>query len=261
MGCPMSRHLIASGFSVSGCDPNEQAQAKAAALGVNVLPTPAGVARESDAVMIVVGFDSDVERAFFGAGGLIEAAREGMIIGVGSTISPSYARELGNRTEGTGIILLDMPLTRGEAAAEAGQMLVLGGGDETAFEACRPAFDTFASDVFHLGAFGAGQTAKMANNMILWACIAANEEAFGLAEKLGVNKERLRTALGHSSAQNWAMDRQIQDNPMPWAEKDMTIALQEADETRIPLPLSMHVRELIKAFKIRRNYPTPRAPK
>lgn len=260
MGRPMARHLLAAGFSVAGCDPQKEAQAKAAALGVSVQSSPADVARASDMVMIVVGFDADVERVFFSSGGLMEAAREGLVIGVGSTISPSYARALAERTAGTGITLLDMPLTRGEAAAEAGHMLVLGGGDEATFENCRPAFDTFASNVFYLGPFGSGQIAKMTNNMILWACIAANDEALRLAGSLGVDEGRLREALGHSSAQNWAMDTQIQSNPMPWAEKDMMIAMSEADNLRMPLPLAVHVRELIKDFKLRHNYPTPKAP-
>lgn len=261
MGRPMARHLMAAGFSLSGCDPMKEAQDKAAAIGVCLKPTPAEVARAADFVMIVVGFDSDVERVFFADGGLMEAARKDLIIGVGSTISPSYARELAARTAGSGIVLLDMPLTRGEAAAEAGKMLVLGGGDKAVFENCRPALETFASDVFHLGPFSAGQVAKMTNNMILWACIAANDESIRLAQSLGVDTEVLIEALSHSSAQNWAMSTQIQTNPMPWAEKDMVIAMGEADNLRMPIPLALHVRELIKDFKLRHNYPTPKVPK
>lgn len=261
MGRPMARHLMAAGFAVAGYDPQKQACDQAAKLGVSIKPSAAEAARASDFVMIAVGFDSDVERVLFGTGGLMEAARAGLVIGVGSTISPSYARELARRTAETGIILLDMPLTRGEAAAQAGQMLVLGGGDEPTFERCRPALETFASNVFYLGAFGAGQVAKMANNMILWACIAANDEALRLAGSLGVNEQRLREALGQSSAQNWAMDLQVQKHPMPWAEKDMMIALGEADELRMPLPMAVHVRELIKEFKLRHDYPTPKVPK
>jgi len=261
MGRPMARHMLAAGFSVAGCDPNHAAQDRAASLGVSVKPTPAAVATASECVMVVVGFNSDVERVFFAEGGLMEAARPGLIVAVGSTISPSYARELAERTHGAGVILIDMPLTRGEEAAEAGKMLVLGGGDEAAFEKCRPAMETFASNIFHLGPFSAGQVAKMTNNMILWACIAANDEALRLAETLGVDEARLREALGHSSAQNWAMDLQVQKKPMPWAEKDMFIAMQEADNLRMPLPLAMHVRELIKDFKLRHDYPTPKAPK
>ncbi|MGE3247753.1 MAG: NAD(P)-dependent oxidoreductase [Beijerinckiaceae bacterium] len=261
MGRPMARHMMAAGYSVSGCDPNRDAQQKAATLGVTVMANAADTARASDFVQVVVGFDADVERVFFGGGGLMEAARPGLIVGIGSTISPTFARELAERTKDSGIVLIDMPLTRGQAAADAGQMLVLGGGPKDVFETCRPVFETYASDVFWLGEFGAGQVAKMTNNMILWACIAANDEAFRLAGGLGVDLDLLRTALCHSSAQNWAMSRNIQNDPMPWAEKDMVIAMAEADEVRMPLPLSMHVRELIKDLKIRHGYPTPKSPK
>lgn len=261
MGLPMARHLLKAGYSVAGCDPQPAARDKAANSGVVLKAGPADVARASDFVMVVVGFDSDVERVFFAEGGLTEGAREGLIVGIGSTISPSYARELAERTRGSGLKLMDMPLTRGEAAAEAGQMLVLGGGDRDIYDRCKPALETFASDVFYLGPFGAGQVAKMTNNMILWACIAANDEAIRLAEGLGVDTAALIDALSHSSAQNWAMSTQIQQNPMPWAEKDMVIALAEADNLRMPLPLAVHVRELIKDFKLRHNYPTPKSPK
>jgi len=259
MGRPMARHLLAAGFSVSGCDPAAAAQQQASALGVTVEPSPAELARTCDVLMVIVGFDSDVEQVLFGPDGVMQAARPGLIVGIGSTISPSYAAAIARRTAASGLVLIDMPLTRGEAAAEAGRMLVLGGGEEGAFERCRPALATFASDIFHLGPFGAGQVGKMANNMILWACIAANDEALRLAGALGVDPERLREALGHSSAQNWAMTSRIETQPMPWAEKDMMIAMAEADGARMGAPLSAHVRELIKEFKIRHNYPTPKA--
>ena len=80
-------------------------------------------------------------------------------------------------------MLLDIPLARGEAAAVAGKLLIYGAGDEAAFEACRPAFGAFASDIFHLGAAGAGQVGKMVNNLILWACIVANDEGLPWARR------------------------------------------------------------------------------
>ena len=261
MGRPMARHLMAKGFTVFGYDPVATAQEKALLLGVTLESTPADVARESQIVLVVVGFDSDVERAFFNKCGLMEAARPGLIIAIGSTIAPSYARELATRIEGSGIELIDMPLTRGEGAAEAGKMLVLGGGDPHVFERCKPVFATFASDVFHLGPFGAGQVGKMVNNMMLWACMAATDEGLRFAEKMNVDREKLREALGHSSAQNWSMTTRAEEKPTPWAEKDMMIAMQEADNVRMSLPLSGIVRELIKDFKIRMNYPTPKVPK
>src|SRR5262249_51662882 len=160
--------------------------------------TPCALAQQSDAVLIVVGFDAEVERAAFGASGIREAARAGLILAMGSTIAPHYARDLARRLDGSGIVLVDMALTRGEPVAEAGTMLILGGGDEAAFAACQPVFRAFASDIFHLGPFGAGQIGKMVNNLILWACMTANDEGLRLGEALGVDAEKMRNALGHS---------------------------------------------------------------
>jgi 3-hydroxyisobutyrate dehydrogenase len=150
-----------------------------------------------------------------------------------------------------------MPLTRSDRAAESGTMLVLGGGDTEVFEQCRPLLETFASDIFNLGPFGSGQVAKMVNNTILWACMAANNEGLRLGEKLGVDQENLREALVLSSAANFALTERADTRPIPWAEKDMTIAQHEADKLRFSIPLCGHVKELIKAFKVERGYLTP----
>jgi 3-hydroxyisobutyrate dehydrogenase-like beta-hydroxyacid dehydrogenase len=193
----------------------------------------------------------------FGPDGINEAASQGLTVALGSTVAPRYARRLAERLRERGIVLLDIPLARGEAAAVAGELLIYGAGDEAAFEACRPAFGAFASDIFHLGAAGAGQVGKMVNNLILWACIVANDEGLGLAEALGVDRARLREALRHGSAQNWAMDHGAERSGMPWAEKDMSIVLHEADLARVSLPLSGTVKETIKGLKIRMGLGLP----
>lgn len=257
MGRPMARHLIAKGFDVAGCDPSAAACERAAALGVAIAATPRELAARSDAVLIVVGFDAQAERAIFGAGGIREAARPGLIAAMGSTVAPSFARELARRLEGSGIILLDMALTRGEPFAEAGTMLILGGGDEAAFAACQPVFRCFASDIFHLGPFGAGQVGKMVNNLILWACMNANDEGLRLGAAMGVDAEKLRDALTHSSAENFSLSARADERPTPWAEKDMRIALQEAAAVGLSLPLSALVKERIADFKRRKGYQTP----
>ena len=78
----------------------------------------------------------------------------------------------------------------------------------------------------------------MVNNLILWSCISANQEGLKLAERLDVDPERLRTALLASSANNWALETRPEEQPMPWAEKDMRIVLAEADRVRMSMPLS-----------------------
>jgi 3-hydroxyisobutyrate dehydrogenase-like beta-hydroxyacid dehydrogenase len=260
MGCPMARHLIARGFKVIGCDPDAAARGRAKALGARIAPSAREVAQASDLVIIVVGFDSEVEDAVFGKDGILAGAGPGLVVAVASTIAPRYARKLAARLAERKIVLLDIPLARGEAAAIAGKLLILGAGDEAAFEACRPAFSAFASDIFHLGPAGAGQAGKMVNNLILWACMSANDEGLRLGAAFGVDPERLRAALAHSSAQNWSMDTRAEESGMPWAEKDMNIVLQEADFARLSLPLCGTVKEAIKGLKIRMGLGMPEVP-
>lgn len=257
MGRPMARHLIAKGFAVAGCDPSAEARAKAQAMGVAIAASPRALAEASDAVLIVVGFDAQVEKVVFAPDGLKAGARPGLVVAMGSTIAPSYARRMAERLEGSGIVLIDMALTRGEPFAEAGTMLILGGGDAAGFEACRPIFSCFASDIFNLGPFGAGQIGKMINNSILWACMTANDEGLRLGEVLGVDPETMRAALIHSSAQNFSLSARADTRPTPWAEKDMAIVLKEADAAGMSLPVAGLVREMIKDFKRRKGYPTP----
>ena len=156
--------------------------------------------------------------------------------------------------------MLDIPLCRGEQAAERGKLLIMGGGDKEPFDACRPAFAAFADSVFHLGPLGAGEVGKMVNNLILWACISANDEGLKLGNKLGVDRDALRKALVASSASNWALASRIEEQPMPWAEKDMTIVLKEADLLRMSVPLCGVVKEVVKTVKFEHNWPTPHAP-
>lgn len=257
MGNPMARHLRAKGFEVRGFDVSAASRAAAQARGIETVSSARQLAAASDFVIVVVGFDSEVEEVLFGADGIAAAARKGLIVGVASTIAPSTMRRLGARLEDSGIALLDMPLTRGEPAAEAGTLLVMVGGDEAAFARCRPAIACFADAIFHLGALGAGQVGKMVNNLILWACISANHEGLKLGKGLGVDEERLRSALLDSSAGNWALKTRPEEQPMPWAEKDMRIVLAEADHLRLSVPLCGVVKEVVKAVKFERGWPTP----
>ena len=156
MGCPIAAHLIAKGFRVVGYDPLEEARRKAVALGVRRAASAREAAQGSDLVIIVVGFDSEVEQVLFGKEGVLEGARPGLIVALGSTVAPHYSTRLAARLAQRGLVLLDIPLARGEAAATAGKLLVYGAGDSGAFELCRPVLGAFASDIFHLGPAGAG---------------------------------------------------------------------------------------------------------
>ena len=257
MGLPMARHLRKKGFEVAAHDVNAAACKAAEQLGVKIAANAGSVASDSDFVIVVVGFDAEVERVVTGPDGIGAAKRSGMILGIASTVAPRTMKKLSAHLKESGITILDMPLTRGEPAAEAGKLLVMVGGDTEAFSRCKPALESFASSIFHLGELGAGQVGKMVNNLILWSCISANHEGLRLAERLEVDPERLRTALLASSASNWALETRPEEQPMPWAEKDMRIVLAEADRLRISLPLCGVVTEVIKSVKFERGWPTP----
>jgi 3-hydroxyisobutyrate dehydrogenase-like beta-hydroxyacid dehydrogenase len=262
MGLPIGRLLQQRGFTLTGYDTALPTLKAAAAAGIQPVNSAKAVAASSDLVIVAVGFDAEVEAVMFGESGIIAGAADGCVIAIASTIAPQTMTAMAARMpKQPELTLLDIPLCRGEDAAQAGKLLIMGGGDKTAFDDCREAFSAFADSVFHLGPVGAGQVGKMVNNLILWACISANEEGFKLAGGLGVEREALRTALLASSAANWSLATRPEEKPMPWAEKDMTIVLKEADALRLPLPLCGVVKETIKSVKIERNWPTPRGPK
>ncbi|HSR54684.1 MAG TPA: NAD(P)-dependent oxidoreductase [Alphaproteobacteria bacterium] len=258
MGRPIARHLAAKGFGVTGFDVDPAAREAVAGDGVNPAQNLKDLARGADLSIIVVGFEAEVEAVLGGAEGLIANAKDGAIIAIASTVAPGFMAGLPDLAEGRDLALLDIPLCRGEKPAQEGKLLIMGGGDKAAFDLCRPAFSCFADAIFHLGPLGAGQVGKLVNNMILWTCISGNMEGLKLGEALGVSKGPLREALLASSAGNWALEVEAYNNPMPWAEKDMSIVLSEADGAGLSLPLSGVVKEVIKGIKLERGQPIPK---
>ena len=257
MGGQLARHLASAGFETRGYDVREEAMAAAEADGAAPAGSPAELAAASDLTIVGVGFDSELETALFGEGGVMESPRPGSVLAVASTVAPSTMLKIAHRIGRSGVAVLDIPMARGEQAAIDGNLLIFGGGDREVFDRCRPAFSTFSDAIHYLGPVGAGQVGKLVNNLILWACISANDEGFALAAKLGVEAGPLRDALLQSSAANWALETQAVERPMPWAEKDMTIVLKEADAARVSLPLSGTVKEVIKGVKIARGQAMP----
>jgi 3-hydroxyisobutyrate dehydrogenase-like beta-hydroxyacid dehydrogenase len=259
MGLPMARLLHQKGFAVTGTDTALAAIKAAAAAGVQPVNSVKAVAAASDLTIVAVGFDQEVETVLFGENGVLAGAGDGAVVAIASTIAPRTMQKIAAKMP-KHVTLLDIPMCRGEDAAIAGKLLIMGGGDKVAFDACRPAFAAFADSVYHLGAAGAGQVGKMFNNLILWASICANEEGLKLGETLGVGREALRTALLDSSAANWSLATRPEEKPMPWAEKDMSIVLKEADLARMSLPVCGVVKEAVKTVKLARGWPTPKGP-
>jgi 3-hydroxyisobutyrate dehydrogenase-like beta-hydroxyacid dehydrogenase len=259
MGHPMTRHLLRAGHAVAAYDVEPQAVRNAVQLGATACANPRAVAAQSELTIIVVGFDNEVLDVLRGENGVLAGVGADAVIAVASTVYPDTMKQIATDAAkvGKGISVLDIPLCRGEPAAEAGKLLMLVGGDEAVLARCRAAFSCFADDIFLLGGHGAGQVGKMINNLLLWASVCANHEGLKLAAAHGVEPERLREALLKSSGRNWALETGVQARPMPWAEKDMAIVMHEADAARLSLPLSGVIREVIKTVKRELGATTP----
>lgn len=253
MGNPISRHLLNGGFVVSGFDVDPKACKSAACKGIAIAPTPGQAVVEADLVIVLVAEESDVERVLFGPDGVVARAKPETIVGIATTTSPVSMIHFALRLRDSGLIPIDIPICRGERPAEAGKLLITGGGEKAVFDACRKAFSTFASSIYRLGDVGAGQVGKMVNNLILWSCVSANHEGFKLGDQYGVDGVIMREMLLDSSASNWALETQAQRYGMPSAERDMMIALAEADRLRVSLPLTGTAKEVIKGIKIERE--------
>src|SRR5258708_14957495 len=219
MGHPMARHLARAKFEVTGYDIDAHARSQGKGSGIVLVDNPRAVAERSDFVIMGVGFDSEAEAVLLARDGIAGAGRRGLIVGIASTVAPSTMARLAARLADSGIVLLDMPLTRGEPAAQAGELLVMVGGDAEAFESCKPALASFASSIFYLGQLGAGQVGKMVNNLIPWSCISANHEGLHPAGRRGVEPERLRPARPKSSAASCGPETRPATNPETRAEK------------------------------------------
>ena len=257
MGLPMAQNVLKAGYHVVGFDQDQAARMRAVECSIDVVERLAEVSAQCDLVIIIVGFESQIDSIIFGPDGLSSPSASKSIFAIASTVSPSFMVRTQERLKATKYSVVDIPVARGEQPARDGTLLLFFGGAPEIFDQCGPVFGTFCEKYENLGPLGCGQVGKMVNNMILWSCLVATVEAFRIAEKFGVDQELLREILTFSSADNWALRTKADQRPAFWAEKDMMILLSEADKKRVSLPLSGAVKEAIKAFKIERDLPYP----
>ena len=244
MGLQMARHMATKGFAVAGFDVLAEANARARSEGVKVCGSVAEVCDHAEVVIVMVATDEQVTEVVLQSGLLDRMARNSVIC-IASSVSPDLCRELEQAAARKGVGVLDTPVVLGQEAANNGTLTVYVGGAEAAFERAKPVLSAFGRQVLHLGACGNGQIAKTINNLLLWACMAANFEALGLAKKLGGDIPRLIAALGHGSGANWSLSRWGKSTGK-WSEKDMDVALELAQDAKTPMPLAGLVDQLMK---------------
>jgi len=254
MGLPMARNLRSAGFRVRGYDPVAAQSDAAKALGVDIADSPAAAVADTAIALIVVGFDNEVESVVTAEGsGLLAAAKPGYVITICSTIEPNTSVALAEIARKQDVEVVDATMCLGEPAAEDGTLLLMCGGVDWALDRIQPALEVVGANIFRLGDVGTGQVGKMLNNYLLWSCVVANYEAMRLGARLGVDLEPLRQALLLSSGANWALDTWLRSRPMPWAEDDMRIVMQYADQVKLPMPAAGLLREEMKAIKVVKN--------
>jgi 3-hydroxyisobutyrate dehydrogenase len=248
MGQPIIGHLARKGFRTSVYDIDASKRAAVEGRGAQWAADPASLAAASDVMLVCVGYDEELRGLF---PQLAPAARPGAIVAVLSTVHPKTMQELAAGYAGHGLTVVDATMCRGGRAADEGTLLCFVGGEAATIERLRPVLAAFASDIVPTGAVGSAQVAKAANNLILWACLVADHEALALARSYGLDVEKLRKALGISSAANDALAK-WGTQTMAWAEDDMAIVADMARECGLELPQAEVTREICRALKPRR---------
>jgi 3-hydroxyisobutyrate dehydrogenase len=204
MGLPMAINLAKAGHVVTGFDIVETARAAFAPHGRVALSIPEAVA-ESRIIMTMLPVGVHVREAYAGKDGVFAHAAPGSLLIDCSTIDVATARDIAAMASGKGFAMLDAPVSGGVGGAAAGTLTFMVGGSEDAFAAARPVLAAMGGSIVHCGDSGAGQSAKICNNMILGISMIAVSEAFALADRLGLDRGKLFEVASKSSGQCWSL--------------------------------------------------------
>jgi len=205
MGLPMARNLIKAGHAVTGFDVNAQAAEQLAAGGGARASTIAQACNGAEIVITMLPAGEHVREVYLGGDGVLAAVAPGTLLIDSSTIDVESARAVAQAAEGKGLAMVDAPVSGGVAGAQAATLTFMVGGSADAFARARPLLETMGKTIVHAGGAGNGQAAKICNNMILGASMIVVSEAFLLAEKLGLDAQRLFDISSKSSGQCWSM--------------------------------------------------------
>lgn len=261
MGGPMSTNLVAAQHLVRGFDPVPAAAATAADNGVTVFDSAAQAAADADVVITMLPNGEVVKRCY---SEVLPAARAGALFIDSSTISVNDAREVHALAQSHGMQQLDAPVSGGVKGAAAGSLAFMVGGDEAALHRARPVLEPMAGKIIHCGAAGAGQAAKVCNNMVLAVQQIAIGEAFVLAEKLGLSAQSLFDVITGATGNCWAVHTNCPvPGPVPTSpanndfkpgfatalmNKDLGLAMDAVMSTGAAAPLGSHAAEIYAEF-------------
>ncbi len=248
MGYPMAGHLARAGHAVTVYNRTAaKAQAWVAEHGGAAAPTPAQAVREAEFVFACVGNDDDLRAVTLGAEGAFATMPAGAVFVDHTTASAEVARELHAAARERGLHFVDAPVSGGQAGAVNGALTVMCGGDAEPFEAMKPVAAAFARAVTRIGASGAGQLAKMVNQIAIAGLLQGLSEAVAFGQRAGLDMPLVLDVIGKGAAQSWQMDNRgrtmVEDRfdfgfAVDWMRKDLGLVLDEARRNGATVPVT-----------------------
>ncbi|WP_276202206.1 NAD(P)-dependent oxidoreductase [Thioclava indica] len=256
MGYPMAGHLQEAGHQVTVYN---RTAAKAAdwvaQYGGASAPTPREAAQGADFVMSCVGNDDDLRAVCLGKDGAFKGMKTGAVFVDHTTVSAAVTRELCKEAKGHGVSFVDAPISGGQAGAENGQLSVMCGGEQAAYDKAEPVIAAYAKICRRLGESGAGQVTKMCNQIAIAGLVQGLSESLNFAEKAGLDIADVVEVISQGAAGSWQMSNRYQTMAddefehgfaVDWMRKDLKICLQTGDEIGASLPVTALVDQFYK---------------
>lgn len=209
MGGPMAANLVRAGHAVQAFDLSDAACAAARQAGASVAASARDAVQGAQVVISMLPASRHVESLYLGQGGadgLLAVIEAGALVIDCSTIAPASAQKVAQAAAARGLAMIDAPVSGGVAGATAGTLTFIVGGDEKALERARPILQAMGKNIFHMGAAGAGQVAKLCNNMALGVIMAVTGEALALGVAHGLDPKTLSQMMAVSTSRSWATE-------------------------------------------------------
>ena len=266
MGGPMALNLLKAGHAVQAFDLSKPACDRLAAEGLPIAASAAEAVRGAQAVISMLPASQHVESLYLGETGLLRQLSPGTLVIDCSTIAAASAQKVAQAATALGLPSIDAPVSGGTGGAIAGTLTFMVGGDDAALALARPLLEKMGANIFHAGSAGAGQTAKICNNMLLGILMIGTSEALALGVANGLDPKVLSEIMRRSSGGNWALEKY---NPMPGVMetapaskgyaggfgtdlmlKDLGLAQENATAVKASTPLGGLARSLYAAHSL-----------
>lgn len=258
MGGAIARHIANAGHTLTIYNrTTERCEAWLAAnpgLSARVANNPADAAEGADVVITCVGNDDDLAQVVLGPHGVFKTLRPGGVFVDHTTVSARIARQIFVESRDLQIHCVDAPMTGSQIGAENGTLTLMCGGRNAAIEAARPVMEAYSRKIVHIGKAGAGQTAKMANQLCIAGIVASLAEALRFAQASHLDMEKVYEAISGGAAQSWQMDNRWQSMnsdefdfgfATDWMRKDLGLAIDEGRGLGVSLPVAALVDQFL----------------